>query len=652
MSPHPCIKSSPLIDIHNKELDLNKSLCLIISLLALLTFLPAVPRNLVVVEVASGTWCSLCQGAAMACHDLLANGDPVAIVKHHNSDSYANDYSTARNIFYAVEGYPTAHFDGVNRHQGGSALYSQYPIYLPKVNARLAIPSHFTINASGAQAGNQFQFAVTISQPEADTNTNIKLHAVLTESNISQIWYNQTTVDNVNRLMSPDQNGTPINLDTGGSTTVNVSFAPNAAWEIDNCEAVFFLQNMTSKEILQAVKYSLAELVGDYPVSHDNLAFPDVYVNGTATIAITITNFLTTPASGIIAIDNAAFASNLSSFTVPGDSSINANISFTPTAAQAYNGIMTITSNLYNHPNLSLPLSGTGFSNAAPTATNVLISGPPVLYQEQAASYEFSDADGNSEGSSVYQWCRIVDNQTQAIAGADQLIYSAVEADLGFSLAFRVTPVDQHGMSGTPIISAYTLPIEELPPPRNLQAALTPPNTVNLTWERPEHFAGKGMSGYRLYRNGLNIYTITNPNTLSFSDTGVPTGIHEYWICTLFNDSTLLSEPSNVATVSVGVDNDDQIATPEISVSVHPNPFQTNTAISIQSKAGAKVEFSIYNVRGQLVKSFALTADNSGLANFSWDGKDSLGSSVNSGVYHYRMFSAGSLKNGRVVLMK
>ena len=45
-------------------------------------FLYAVPRNLVVVEVATGTWCQYCPGAAMGCHDLLNNGHPVAIIKN------------------------------------------------------------------------------------------------------------------------------------------------------------------------------------------------------------------------------------------------------------------------------------------------------------------------------------------------------------------------------------------------------------------------------------------------------------------------------------------------------------------------------------------------------------------------------------------
>ena len=206
---------------------------------------------------------------------------------------------------------------------------------------------------------------MTISKPEADTNTNVKLHGVLTESNIPQVWFNQTTVDNVNRLMAPNQNGTTIDLDTGGTTTVNLTFTPAANWNLANCEVVFFLQNMTSKEILQGVKYSLAGLVGAYPISTDNIAFPDMYVNGSAVIPISIINYISTPASGTISIDNPAFTSDVSTFNIPGTSSITANITFTPTAAQTYNGTLTITGNLYNHPNITIPL-GTGFINAAP----------------------------------------------------------------------------------------------------------------------------------------------------------------------------------------------------------------------------------------------------------------------------------------------
>ncbi len=631
---------------------MKKTLLIILSLLGLLAMLPAVPRNLVVVEVATGTWCQYCPGAAMGCHDLLVNGHPVAIIKNHDGDNYANVYSNTRNSFYNPSGIPCAWFDGLTPVSGGNATNSMYPQYLSKVNARKNVPSKYTLRATGSMVGNQVDFEVKIAKPEDDSNSNVKLHVVITESHINQVWQNQTTLENVNRLMVPDQYGTPISLATGDSTSVSLSFTPNPAWVLNNLEAVIFLQNMTSKEILQGIKYSLPGLIGAYPVSHEYLEFPDTYLTGAATIPITISNYIATPAIGTVSIDNPIFGTSIEAFEIPGNSSITADITFTPEAAQDYNGIITITSNLNKHNNISIPLSGTGFFNAAPTATNVVITGPPVWNQELTATYDFNDADGNSEGNSSYQWYRMMNNQPEEIAGADGVKYITTELDLGWPLAVKVTPVDQHGMAGIPVMSSNTIPIEELPPPRNLQAEITPPHNVVLTWDPPQHFGGKGLVGYRVFRDGTAITTITSPSTLTYTDADVAVGVHEYWLCTLFNNPMMLSIPSNVVTVDMPVANDDQIAPTVISVAVNPNPFQSATAISIQSKAGAKVEFAIYNIRGQMVKSYDLTADNAGSANLSWDGTDRLGNQVNSGVYHYRMLSSGRLINGRIVLMK
>ncbi len=87
---------------------MKKSLLIFLLLMGILSALLAVPRELVVVEIATGTWCGYCPGAAMGAHDLLQNGHAVAIVKNHNGDTFANTYSNARNSYYAITGYPTA----------------------------------------------------------------------------------------------------------------------------------------------------------------------------------------------------------------------------------------------------------------------------------------------------------------------------------------------------------------------------------------------------------------------------------------------------------------------------------------------------------------------------------------------------------------
>jgi hypothetical protein len=630
---------------------MKKTLLLIMALVGIMVTLNCLPRNLVVVEVGTGTWCQFCPGAAMGCHDLLANNQPVAVIKNHNGDNYANTYSNARNSFYAITGYPTAEFDGLNPTVGGSNTSSMYSNYLPKVTARMAVPSHYSLSAVGSQNGNVYTAAVTVAKPEDDTNTNVKLHGVLTESGIPQVWFNQTTVENVNRIMSPDQNGTLITLATGETTTVNLNFTPNASWNVAEMEVVFFLQNMTSKEILQGVKYSLASLVGAYPVNYETIAFPEVFVTGSSTIPVTITNFAATTATGTIAISNPVFSSSISNFSIPATQSVTFNVTFTPPAAQTYNGNMTITSNLYNHPDISIPLSGTGFNNAPPVASDVVIQGPPVLYQPQTGAYVYTDPDNNTEGTSTYKWYRIVNNVPQEIAGATTTTYNAVDADLGLPIAFQVTPVDSHGMAGTPIMSTYTIPIEVLPAPQNFQGQLNPPDTVVLTWERPAHYPAKAMVGYRVYRNGLTISTIVNPSTLTFTDTYVPVGTHEYTICTMFNNPYMLSGPSAPVTIIVGSANDDPTAI-QTSVNAYPNPFSTNAAFSITSKAGADVQLSIFNIKGQLVKNFKCKTDPIGNVILNWDGTDSNAMPVDVGIYYFRMNSNNQTRHGKIILMK
>ena len=207
-----------------------KKLILGLLLLATIGIMVAVPREMVIVEIGTGTWCPYCPGASMGAHDLIANGHNVAVVKYHNGDAYANTFSNARNAYYGITSYPTAKFDGVLEAVGGSNNQSLYSNYLPKVNQRLAIPSHYSIVAGEGEISNGVMtLPVTITKVENDTNTNVVLHSSITESNIAFNWQGQNRLDNVTRVMAPNQSGTPVSLGTGESTTVNLTFNPNNA---------------------------------------------------------------------------------------------------------------------------------------------------------------------------------------------------------------------------------------------------------------------------------------------------------------------------------------------------------------------------------------------------------------------------------------
>jgi|GEM_PF-1589695 len=84
----------------------------------------------------------------------------------------------------------------------------------------------------------------------------------------------------------------------------------------------------------------------------------------------------------------------------------------------------------------------------------------------------------------------------------------------------------------------------------------------------------------------------------------------------------------------------------------HPNPFNPITEINYQIPSRCHVRLSIYNVAGQLVRNLMDRTQDTGCYTVHWEGLDSGGEEVASGIYFYRL-TAGDLEITRkMVLLK
>ncbi len=85
-----------------------------------------------------------------------------------------------------------------------------------------------------------------------------------------------------------------------------------------------------------------------------------------------------------------------------------------------------------------------GSVNTPPVASSVAITGARVIGATLVGSYQYSDAENDVEGASLFEWLRS-DNETldagdATIAGATNRSYTVQAGDSGKTLFFRVTP--------------------------------------------------------------------------------------------------------------------------------------------------------------------------------------------------------------------
>lgn len=102
--------------------------------------------------------------AQMGGEDLVDNGHSVAVIEHHNGDSFTNNYSNARNTYYGINGFPTAVFDGVDYFVGGSNTESMYQNYLPIYQNRKALMSAFSVDIFGTNSGLDYNILVRLNR--------------------------------------------------------------------------------------------------------------------------------------------------------------------------------------------------------------------------------------------------------------------------------------------------------------------------------------------------------------------------------------------------------------------------------------------------------------------------------------------------------
>lgn len=83
-----------------------------------------------------------------------------------------------------------------------------------------------------------------------------------------------------------------------------------------------------------------------------------------------------------------------------------------------------------------------------------------------------------------------------------------------------------------------------------------------------------------------------------------------------------------------------------------PNPFNANTTIRFYHPVVADVTLKIFNVNGELIKTFELGVQDAGMKNISWDGKNDSRTVVASGIYFYNIIAGKYATTKKMLFIK
>jgi len=99
-------------------------------------------------------------------------------------------------------------------------------------------------------------------------------------------------------------------------------------------------------------------------------------------------------------------------------------------------------------------------------------------------------------------------------------------------------------------------------------------------------------------------------------------GDYDFWIFRLGSDTSMI---------------DTNIPSNQNSIENYPNPFNPTTTIKFSIQNNSKVNLTIFNIKGQKVKTLAQNVFSKGIHSIIWNGDDGNGKSVSSGIYYYKL---------------
>jgi hypothetical protein len=244
---------------------------------------------------------------------------------------------------------------------------------------------------------------------------------------------------------------------------------------------------------------------------------------------------------------------------------------------------------------------------------------------------------GNNDGLVVMNNCTIADNTSSR-----ETIWGLGNLTLKNTIMHNNTDYEIYMVNDSPWGYVYELDVENCNIKDGLDGIYNEGNANIISW------GTENINEDPLFDN-TNEYPYTLQEGSVCIDSGTPdtTGLYLPPWDLLYHERVYDGDGDGIEIIdmgcyefgadSVGV-NYDELPGIDYEIYNYPNPFNPETTIIFSSTKDTKnTEISIYNIKGQRIKSFKIQNSKSNINKVVWDGMDDYGNPVSSGVYFYQL---------------
>ena len=176
---------------------------------------------------------------------------------------------------------------------------------------------------------------------------------------------------------------------------------------------------------------------------------------------------------------------------------------------------------------------------------------------------------------------------------------------------------------------------------------------INLTWITASETEN---AAFNLYKNNKLIASIaghgtsTEEHVYTYTDNDIVVGTYTY----ILADVNYQGEENRMIdeAVNITISENNLLPTSYALADAFPNPFNPSTTLGYSLKTTADVDLFIFDLSGKVVKSWDFSQQSPGWYPIIWNGKNSQGFNLSSGIYFYTIKANDFVQTKKMIMMK